>query len=67
MVVGSAYGTLVQYVRVAERTADGKAERGLYRFASGIGKAPGKRDLARGPFNKMPGFKPRERARVERL
>ncbi len=43
--VGSAYKTLVQYVRVAERTANEKAERGLYRFASGIGKAAGKRDM----------------------
>ena len=28
-----------------ERTSNEKAERGLYRFASGIGKAPGKRDM----------------------
>ncbi len=48
-----------------ERTSNEKAERGLYRFASGIGKAPGKRDMARGPFNKVPGLSSRERAQVE--
>ena len=36
-------------------------------FVSGIGNAPGKRDLARGPFNKVPGFSSRERAQVEWL
>ena len=65
--MGSAYKTLVQYALVAERTANEKAECGLSRFVSGIGNAPGKRDLARGPFNKVPGFSSRERAQVEWL